>query len=192
MVKRLEERVLYRLVIAHFSPSPLLFPYFSLPLRQSFHAKKLRLHQRSKFRKSTRRVCPFATLLAVGGGEREVFRFLDKRVSSLVGRICECLFVEWNGKWRVPRSFDEVSFPGWRSTIFGYRRIVFGARNSSLENVYIYIYGKYGILTLDRFHVESSLYFGYTRRIICFWEKWISPSPSERNIIYLGTNGRFF
>lgn len=34
MVKRLEERVLYRLVIAHFSPSPLLFPYFSLPLRQ--------------------------------------------------------------------------------------------------------------------------------------------------------------
>lgn len=60
---------------------------------------------------------------------------------------------EWNGKWRVSRSFDEVSFPGWRSTIFGYRRIVFGARNSSLENVYIYIYGKYGILTLDRFHV---------------------------------------
>lgn len=127
-----------------------------------------------------------------GEGREKCFDFWTSASLVSLAEYASVSLFEWNGKWRVSRSFDEVSFPGWRSTIFGYRRIVFGARNSSLENVYIYIYGKYGILTLDRFHVESSLYFGYTRRIICFWEKWISPSPSERNIIYLGTNGRFF
>lgn len=51
----------------------------------------------------------------------------------------------------MPRSFDEVS--GWRSTISDIEGLFLERETRASKCLYIYIYGKYGILTLDRFHV---------------------------------------